>query len=159
MRSSQYIFESLKNFLIKNNKINNDWNALNILSNNASTVGSYDLTIFSSNNGRNLLLEKLNDNSLDLLFLIGQDKLKIKKKELYVVYVGSHGDEGAKNSDLILPGSAYTEQDGYFTNLEGKFKKLTKLLIQQNLPKKIGQSSMKLQKLFAKKSYLKIKMI
>ena len=55
MRSSQYIFESLKNFIIKNNKINNDWNALNILSNNASTVGSYDLTIFSSNNGRNLL--------------------------------------------------------------------------------------------------------
>ena len=78
--------KSLKNFLIKNNKINNEWNALNILSIDASTVGSYDLTIFSSNNGRNLLLEKLNDNSLDLLFLIGQDKLKIEKKE-FMLYI------------------------------------------------------------------------
>ena len=43
-----------------------------------------------------------------------------------MVYIGSHGDEGAKNSDLILPGSAYTEQDGYFTNLEGKIQKAYK---------------------------------
>ena len=126
IKSSQYIFEGLKNFLTVNNKINNDWNSLNILSKDASTVGSYDLTLFSSNNGRNLLLEKLNAKSLDLLFLIGQDKLKIERKGLFVVYIGSHGDEGAKNSDLILPGSAYTEQDGYFTNLEGKIQKAYK---------------------------------
>ena len=126
IKSSQFIFEKLKNFLKKNNKINNEWNSLNVLSNDASTVGSYDLTIFSSNNGRNLLLEKLENQSLDLLFLIGQDKLKIVRKGLFVVYVGSHGDEGAKNSDLILPGSAYTEQDGYFTNLEGKIQKAYK---------------------------------
>ena len=67
-----------------------------------------------------------------MLFLLGQDKLKIERKGLFVVYIGSHGDEGAKNSDLILPGSAFTEQDGYYTNLEGKFKKLSKLHIQQN---------------------------
>jgi len=45
---------------------------------------------------------------------------------LFIVYIGSHGDEGAKNSDLILPGSAYTEQDGYYTNLEGKIQKAYK---------------------------------
>ncbi len=125
-KSSQYIFETLRKFLYENNKINKDWNALNILSKDASTVGSYDLTLFSSNNGRNILLEKLSENSLDLLFLIGQDKLKIDRKGLFVTYIGSHGDEGAKNSDLILPGSAYTEQDGYFTNLEGKIQKAYK---------------------------------
>ena len=43
-----------------------------------------------------------------------------------MVYIGSHGDDGARNSDLILPGSAYTEQDGYFTNLEGKIQKAYK---------------------------------
>ncbi len=126
LKSGKYIFEELKKFLIKNNKINDEWNSLNILSKNASTVGSYDLTLFSTDNGRNLLLEKLSSNSIDLLFLVGQDKLKINRNGLFVVYIGSHGDEGAKNSDLILPGSAFTEQDGYFTNLEGKIQKAYK---------------------------------
>ena len=125
-KSGKYIFEELKKFLSKNNKINDDWNSLNILSKDASTVGSYDLTLFSSNKGRNLLLEKLRENYIDLLFLIGQDKLKIEKSGKYIVYIGSHGDEGAKNSDLILPGSAFTEQDGYYTNLEGRLQKAYK---------------------------------
>jgi len=126
LRSGQFIFEELKKFLIKNKKINNEWNSLNILSKNASTVGSYDLSIFSSNNGRNILLEKLKQNSIDLLFLIGQDNIKIERKGVFVVYIGSHGDVGANNADLILPGSAYTEQDGYYTNLEGKIQKAYK---------------------------------
>ncbi len=126
LKSGQYIFEEIKKFLNKHDKINDQWNSLNVLSKDASTVGSYDLTLFSSNNGRNLLLEKLQNNSIDLLFLIGQDKLKVDKKDLFIVYIGSHGDEGAKNSDLILPGSAYTEQDGYYTNLEGKIQKAYK---------------------------------
>ena len=126
LNSSNYIFEELKKFLIKNNKINKEWNSLNILSKDAASVGAYDLTLFSSNNGRNVLLEKLNDNSLEVLFLIGQDNLKINREGLFVVYVGSHGDEGAKNSDLIFPGSAFTEQDGYYTNLEGKIQKAYK---------------------------------
>ena len=29
-------------------------------------------------------------------------------------------------ADIILPGAAYTEQDGYFTNLEGKIQKAYK---------------------------------
>ena len=126
LKSGQYIFEEIKKFLNKHDKINDQWNSFNVLSKDASTVGSYDLTLFSSNNGRNLLLEKLQNNSIDLLFLIGQDKLKVDKKDLFIVYIGSHGDEGAKNSDLILPGSAYTEQDGYYTNLEGKIQKAYK---------------------------------
>ncbi len=126
LKSGQYIFEELKKFLNKNNKINNEWNSLNVLSKDASTVGSYDLSLFSANNGRNILLEKLKDNSIELLFLLGQDNLKFDKKDLFVVYIGSHGDDGAKNADLILPGSAFTEQDGYFTNLEGKIQKAYK---------------------------------
>ncbi len=126
LKSAQYIFEEFKKLLIKSKKITDEWSSLNILSNDASTVGSYDLSLLSANNGKNLLLEKLKQNSLELLFLLGQDKLKINRKGLFVVYIGSHGDEGAKNSDLILPGSAYTEQDGYYTNLEGKVQKAYK---------------------------------
>tara|TARA_B100000686_G_scaffold334599_1_gene402060 strand:- start:4317 stop:6344 length:2028 start_codon:yes stop_codon:yes gene_type:complete len=135
LKSGQYIFEELKKFLTKNNKISDDWNSLNILSQDASTVGSYDLNIFSSNNSRNILLEKLKDNSIDLLFLFGQDKLNIDRKGVFVVYVGSHGDKGAKNSDLIFPGSAFTEQDGYYTNLEGKIQKAFKASYPTDLAK------------------------
>ena len=124
--SGKYIFEEFKNFLIKNDKITSKWNSLNLLSTDASAVGLYDLNLFSSNNGRNILLEKINEKSIDLLFLVGQDKLIIDKKDLFTVYIGSHGDEGAKNSDLILPGSAFTEQDGHYTNLEGKIQKAFK---------------------------------
>ena len=135
LKSGQYIFEELKKFLIKNKKISNVWNSMNILSKDASTVGSYDLTIFSSNNSRNILLEKIKENSIDLLFLIGQDKLNIKRNGVFVVYIGSHGDIGAENSDLILPGSAFTEQDGYYTNLEGKIQKAFKASYSTELAK------------------------
>ncbi len=139
LKTGQYIFEEMKKFLIKNNKINSEWNSLNVLSKDASTVGSYDLTLFSSNNGRNVLFEKLKENTLDVLFLLGQDKLKIQREGLYVIYIGSHGDEGAKNSDLILPGSAFTEQDGFYTNLEGKMQKAYKASYPTELAKEDWQ--------------------
>ena len=39
---------------------------------------------------------------------------------------GSQGDKGAEMADIILPGSAYTEQDGFFTNLDGNLQKAQK---------------------------------
>ena len=126
LNSSPYILEELKKYLTTNNKIHNDWNALNILSNNASTVGSYDLNILSSKNGKNITLERINNNEFDILFLFGQENLKFKKKKEFIIYIGSHGDRGAEMADMILPGASYTEQDGYFTNLEGKIQKAYK---------------------------------
>ena len=87
LNSSPYILEELKKYLTTNNKINNDWNALNILSNNASTVGSYDLNILSSKNGKNITLERINNNEFDILFLFRQENLKFKKKKrIYNIY-------------------------------------------------------------------------
>jgi len=126
LNSASYIFEELKKYLTANNKINKDWNALNILSNNASTVGSYDLEILSSKNEKNITLERIKNNEIDVIFLFGQENLKFKKKNEYIIYVGSHGDRGANMADIILPGAAYTEQDGYFTSLEGKIQKAYK---------------------------------
>ena len=126
IKSGKYIFEELKEFLINNEKINKDWNSLNIISNNSSTVGSYDLDILNSVNENNLTLEKIKNNEFQILFLIGQDDLKLAKKDEFIIYIGSHGDKGAEIADVILPGSAYTEQDGHFTNLEGKVQKAYK---------------------------------
>ena len=123
MKSAKYIFESMKNYLISIDKINDEWNAINVLSNNASTVGSYDLDIFSSDGDENKALNDLKKGNINVLFLFGQEELKFNKKNEFIIYIGSHGDKGAEVADIILPGSAYTEQDGYFTNLEGKMQK------------------------------------
>ena len=126
LKSGKFIFEEFKRFLISVNKINKDWNSLNILSNHASTVGSYDLNILSSKDGKNITLNKIKNNNFDILFLFGQDSLSLKKKNEFIIYVGSHGDKGAEMADVILPGTTYTEQDGYYINLEGKIQKAYK---------------------------------
>jgi len=121
LKSGKFIFENIKKFLVDNKKITDEWNPLNILPVNASSVGSYDLNLV--NNEENLTLKKLQENDFEIVFLIGQDNLKFKKKDEFIVYIGSHGDNGAEIADVILPGATYTEQDGFFTNLEGKLQK------------------------------------
>jgi NADH-quinone oxidoreductase subunit G len=125
-KSAKYVFESIKDYLIKNNKITKEWNSLNVLSNNASTVGSLDLNIYSTSSEHNEVFEKLKNNDFEVLYLLGQDNLKFKKKNEFIIYQGSHGDRGAEIADIILPGAAYTEQNGYYTNLEGKMQKAYK---------------------------------
>ncbi|MDC1224158.1 NADH-quinone oxidoreductase subunit NuoG [Pelagibacteraceae bacterium] len=124
--SSKYIFETMKYFLDKNNKMSSEWNSLNIISENASTVGSYDLGLYKTTDGSNEVLKDLENHKFEIVYLLGQDNLKFKKHNEFIIYQGSHGDKGAEMADIILPGSAYTEQNGYFTNLEGKLQKAYK---------------------------------
>jgi len=125
-KSAKYIFETMKNFLNKNNKISNEWNSLNVISDNASTVGSLDLGLYKTTDGSNNVLEDLNNNKFEIVYLLGLDSFQFKKKNEFIIYQGSHGDKGAEIADIILPGAAYTEQNGYFTNLEGKLQKAYK---------------------------------
>ncbi len=126
LKSGKYVFEEIKKYLTSINKINEEWNSLNILSKDASTVGSLDLNITTSIDSQNVTLTKTLNNEFEVIFLIGQDNLKFKKNNEFIIYIGSHGDSGAESADIILPGSAYTEQDGYFTNLEGNIQKAYK---------------------------------
>ena len=121
--SSKYFFKKIKKFLIENNKLNNEWNSLNTLSCDAATVGNYDLGLINKNKN---LIQDLKEHKFDIVYLVGQDNLNFEKKDEFIIYQGSHGDAGAELADIILPGSAYTEQDGYFTNLEGKLQKAYK---------------------------------
>ena len=121
--SSEYLFNLIKDFLKINQKINNEWNSLNVLSTDASTVGCLDLDLMNKNSD---LLRELNQNKFEIVFLLGQDNLNFKKKNEFVIYQGSHGDKGAEIADIILPGASYTEQSGHYTNLEGKLQKAYK---------------------------------
>ena len=119
----QYIFESLKSFLHNNNLINEKWNSLNILNQQASRVGALDLGIFSiSEKGNFNFFDNIDNDVFKFIYLLGADNFNFKKKDKFVVYQGSHGDKGAEIADIILPGAAYTEKDGLFINLEGRIQ-------------------------------------
>ncbi len=127
LRSGKYIFEKLKNFLKKNKFINEEWNALNFLPQNASTVGLIDLNILSKEDiEKNSFFEKLENNKFKFLYLLGSDNLEIKKNDEFIVYQGSHGDKGAQIADLVLPSAAFTEQNGLYENLEGRVQESKK---------------------------------
>ena len=123
LKSANYLFHSLKEYLLRNNKFIDGWNPINILSSDAATVGNFDLDVI---NQKKDLINDLNESKFELVFLIGQDNLNFKKKNEFIIYQGSHGDNGAEIADIILPGAAYTEQSGHYTNLEGKIQKAYK---------------------------------
>ncbi len=123
LKSAKYLFFSLKEYLIKNNKFNDDWKSLNLLSTDAASVGNFDLDIL---NETDELFQNLNENKFKIIYLLGQDNLDFKKRDEFIIYQGSHGDKGAEIADIILPGAAYTEQSGHYTNLEGKIQKAYK---------------------------------
>ena len=127
LKSGKYIFEELKYFLKSNNFINNEWNALNILIQNSSTVGLIDLNLLSvSENDNYKFFKKLNNKEFKFLYLLGSDNFHIKKGGEFIVYQGSHGDKGAEIADVVLPSPAYTEQEGLFSNIEGRVQECKK---------------------------------
>jgi len=59
----------------------------------------------------------------EVIYNLGADEVEIAPKASggpFVIYQGSHGDRGAMRADIILPGAAYTEEDGLFVNTEGR---------------------------------------
>ncbi len=126
LKSGQYIIEEFKKFLKKNNFINKDWNSLNFLPQNASTVGLIDLQILPNQKEKNSFFEKLKNNEFKVLYLLGSDNLDIKKNNEFIIYQGSHGDRGAEIADVILPSAAFTEQNGLYENLEGRVQECKK---------------------------------
>jgi NADH-quinone oxidoreductase subunit G len=123
LKSGGYIFEEFKKFLTKNNSINENWNGLNILAQNASTVGLLDLKILQDKKEKSsFFLDDLKNGKFKLLYLLGSDNLEFQKNDEFIVYQGSHGDRGAEVADLILPSATYTEQNGLYENLEGRIQ-------------------------------------
>jgi NADH-quinone oxidoreductase subunit G len=59
-----------------------------------------------------------------LVLLLGADEVAADKfKRAYKVYIGHHGDNGARMADLILPGAAYAEKHGTYVNTEGRVQR------------------------------------
>ena len=55
----------------------------------------------------------------EVVYNLGADEVDVAAGP-FVIYQGSHGDRGAHRADVILPGAAYTEENGLFVNTEGR---------------------------------------
>jgi NADH-quinone oxidoreductase subunit G len=56
-----------------------------------------------------------------LLLSLGADEVDYEPfGEALKVYIGHHGDKGAHEADIILPGAAWTEKPGTYVNTEGR---------------------------------------
>ena len=121
-----YIFEELKNFLFKKKLITEKWNALNILIQNASTVGALDLNILNNKQNNFEFFDNIKNKKFKILYLLNSDNFKFEKSDEFIIYQGSHGDRGAEIADVILPSAAYTEENGLYQNLEGRVQECRK---------------------------------
>jgi NADH-quinone oxidoreductase subunit G len=94
------------------------WNGFAVLQDTASRAGALDIG-FAASAGSLTLAQMTTFGTLDVLFLLGADEVKVPDGT-FVVYIGTHGDRGAHRADVILPGAAYTEKSGIYVNTEGR---------------------------------------
>ena len=100
-----------------------DWNGFGVLHTAAARVAGLDVGCVPAEGGMATaeILEAARAGKVDTLFLLGADEIDVTGLETpFVVYIGSHGDRGARVADVILPGAAYTEKSGTFVNTEGR---------------------------------------
>ena len=103
--------------------VNEKWNGFNVLHNSAARVAALDMGFIPSRGGLDMagMAKAARAEMLDVLWLLGADELNFSDFESsFIIYQGHHGDAGAHNADLVLPGAAYTEKDGIYLNTEGR---------------------------------------
>jgi len=99
------------------------WNGFNVLHTAASRVAALDLGFVPGDGGRDVaaIVDGAQKGEIDFVYLLGADECDVAHLgRAFVVYQGSHGDAGAHNADVILPGAAYTEKEGLYLNVEGR---------------------------------------
>src|SRR6202045_4836197 len=96
------------------------WNGYCVLHTAAARVGALDVD-FTPGPGGCTAREMAEPGRLDAIFLLGADEIEIAPGAL-VIYIGTHGDQGAHRADVILPGAAYPEKSAIFVNTEGRLQ-------------------------------------
>jgi NADH-quinone oxidoreductase subunit G len=99
--------------------IRDGWNGFNVLHISASRMASLVLG-YAQPGG----LADIEAAKPELALLLGADEMPADRlKGAYKVYIGHHGDNGARQADLVLPGAAYAEKHGTWVNTEGRVQR------------------------------------
>jgi NADH dehydrogenase (ubiquinone) Fe-S protein 1 len=123
-KDGEGILAAVKTIANNSNVLNEKegWNGFNILHHEGSRCGALDVGI-SSNTDPNFKPK--------FVYILGADNIRTEDipEDAFVVYQGTHGDEGAYFADIILPGAAYTEKSATFVNTEGRVQ-VSRLVVQ-----------------------------
>ena len=106
-------------FAKKYKLVRDDWNGFNVLHFAAARMGGLMLG-YAHDGGIKALAVK----APKVAFFLGADEVDYGLfAKSFKVYVGHHGDAGARHADVILPGAAYSEKSGTYVNLEGRVQR------------------------------------
>jgi NADH-quinone oxidoreductase subunit G len=99
--------------------IKDGWNGYNVLHFSASRMAGLILGYAQAGG-----IADLEAAGPELVLLLGADEVAADRfGGAYKVYVGHHGDAGAKQADLVLPGATYAEKHGTYVNTEGRVQR------------------------------------
>ncbi len=106
-------------FAKKHGLVKEGWNGFNVVHMAAARMGGLMLG-YAHDGGIKALAAK----QPKLAFFLGADEVDYNLfADSFKVYVGHHGDAGAKAADVVLPGAAYSEKSGTYVNLEGRVQR------------------------------------
>jgi len=99
--------------------IKDDWNGFNVLHTSASRMAGLILG-YAQKGG----LADIEAAKPELLLLLGADEMPADRLSgAFKIYIGHHGDQGARQADLVLLGAAYSEKHGTYVNTEGRVQR------------------------------------
>jgi len=102
--------------------IKDGWNGFNVLHTSASRMASLILG-YAQKRG----LADVEAAKPELVLLLGADEMSAERLNgAYKIYIGHHGDNGARQADLVLPGATYAEKHGTYVNTEGRVQRSEK---------------------------------
>jgi NADH-quinone oxidoreductase subunit G len=98
------------------NLLRGEWNGFNVLHTAASRMAGL-LLGYARPGG----IADIEAATPELVLLLAADEVSADRfPGAFKVYVGHHGDAGAKTADLVLPAASYAEKHGTYVNLEGR---------------------------------------
>jgi NADH-quinone oxidoreductase subunit G len=96
--------------------IKDGWNGFNVVHTSASRMAGLILGYAQAGG-----LADIEAAKPEVVLLLGADEMPADRLAgAFKVYIGHHGDAGAKQADLVLPGSTYAEKHGTYVNTEGR---------------------------------------
>jgi NADH-quinone oxidoreductase subunit G len=101
------------------NLVREGWNGFNVLHTSASRMAGLVLGYAQAGGIADLEAAKP-----QVVLLLGADEVDPARfNGSFKVYIGHHGDNGARQADLVLPGAAYAEKHGTYVNTEGRVQR------------------------------------
>jgi len=101
------------------NLVRDGWNGFNVLHTSASRMAGLILGYAQAGG-----IADIETAKPEVVLLLGADEVDPKRfSGSFKVYIGHHGDAGARQADLVLPAAAYAEKHGTYVNTEGRVQR------------------------------------